>query len=89
MTNAFTVVGLAGGGDWSVRYFDAVVGGSDITAEITGGGAGIALLPGASWEFRAEVTAGLAVPPGTSNMLVGDGHFGSPIPAAQLTRLRW
>jgi uncharacterized repeat protein (TIGR01451 family) len=74
LTNAFTVVGSPGGGGWSVRYFDALVGGSDITAEVAGGGAGLSLLPGASWEFRAEVTASLAVLPGASNILYVTGR---------------
>jgi uncharacterized repeat protein (TIGR01451 family) len=74
LTNVFTVAGTAGSDDWTVRYFDALVGGSDITAEVTGGGAGISLLPGASWEFRAEVTASLAVPPGASNILYVTGR---------------
>jgi uncharacterized repeat protein (TIGR01451 family) len=69
ITNLFTMTGSAGGSGWTIRYFDAVMGGSDITSEITGAGAGISLLPGASWEFRAEVTPSLAVLPGQSNVL--------------------
>ena len=66
ITNAFTVTGSPEVSGWSTRYFDSVIGGSDITSEITGGGVGISLLPGASWEFRAEVTASSAVSPGGS-----------------------
>ena len=76
LTNAFTVVASPGRDGWSVRYFDALTGGTDITADLTSGGAGIALLPGASWEFRAEVMASLAVPPGTSNVLAATATSG-------------
>ncbi len=69
LTNAFKVTAGAGGGFWTVKYFDSLAGGSDITAEITGPGTGISLLPGASWELRAEVTLLDGVTPGSSNTL--------------------
>lgn len=50
---------LKGTGDstgWTVRYYDALSGGTDITGLITGSGKTISLTPGASQSLRFEVT---------------------------------
>lgn len=70
LTNYFAVRGTAGGGGWSVRYFDAVSAGAEITSDVTGGGTLVALAPGASWEFHAEILPDIAVPRGTSNTVL-------------------
>lgn len=38
VSDSFTVTGTAGGGGWTVAYFDAATGGNDITAQVTGAG---------------------------------------------------
>jgi len=58
----FTVTGGGDNANWGHRYFDALSGGSDITASITGAGRDVTLDPGAFVEWRLEVT-----PDATSN----------------------
>ena len=69
LTNYFAIRAGAGGGGWSVRYFDAVTGGGDITGEITDVGTVVSLIPGGSWEFHAEITPDGSVPGGSSNVI--------------------
>jgi len=60
--DSLTVIGTAGDAGWTVNYFDALAGGTDITAQVTGGGWSTgALAPDGSKEIRVEVTpSGLA-----------------------------
>jgi len=58
----FSVTGGGDNANWGHRYFDALSGGSDITASITGAGQQVTLDPGAFVEWRLEVT-----PDATSN----------------------
>jgi len=58
----FSVTGGGDNANWGHRYFDALSGGSDITASITGAGRDVTLDPGAFVEWRLEVT-----PDATSN----------------------
>jgi len=53
----FTVLGTAGGGGWTVNYFDAPSGGSDITSQITSSTwVTPTLIPGEITQIRLEVT---------------------------------
>ena len=52
-----TLTGPAGSTGWTVRYFDAPTGGSDMTTAVTGSGWTIGLGPGATREIRVELTA--------------------------------
>jgi len=70
LTNYFTVRGSAGGGGWTVRYFDAVAGGVEVSSDVTGAGLPVALGPGASWECHAEVLPDATVPRGMSNAVL-------------------
>ncbi|MCX6879845.1 MAG: hypothetical protein NTW21_39480 [Verrucomicrobia bacterium] len=70
LTNFFTLRGPAGGPGWSVRYFDAVSAGAEITGDMTAGGTIVALPPNASWEGRVEVTFDVTVPRGTAKELL-------------------
>ena len=55
--DALNVSGTAGGGGWTITYYDALSGGSDITSDVIGGGWSTGVLaPGASKEIRVEVT---------------------------------
>lgn len=72
---SFQVRGNAGGTGWTVKYFDALSGGNDITARVTAttGPAWPAdpLAPGASTVIRVEATPGATVPVGaTQHVLV-------------------
>lgn len=59
------VTGTAGDANWTVSYFDAFSGGSDITTEVTGAGwTSAALSSGATAEIRAEVLPGVSVAEG-------------------------
>ena len=69
-TNYFKVRGSAGTGGWSVRYFDAVNGGSEITDDVTGDGSVVTLIPNGFWECRAEIMADLSVPDTTTNTVL-------------------
>ena len=52
------VTGPAAGRSYTVRYFDAPVGGNDVTAAVTGGGwVSGALAPGAEAPLRVELSA--------------------------------
>ncbi len=68
-TNTFTVTGTPGSGGWNARYFDGLTGSSEITADVTSSGVWVTLVPGATWEFRAEVNPDAAVPPNATNTL--------------------
>ncbi len=62
LTDQFLVRGPAGGGGWTVAYFDALNGGSNITAQVTGAGwitPGLTISAGV--EFRVEVTGDATV----------------------------
>ena len=69
VTNSFRITAPGGDPGWNVRYFDALVGGSEITGEMTNTGTLAYMSPGATWEFRAEVSAAGA-PPGASNSVL-------------------
>lgn len=65
--DGFTVTGPAGGSGWTVAYYDQLVGGNDITTQVTGAGwqtGGIN--PAENKEIRVEVTPDLSVPNGSS-----------------------
>ncbi|MHB8521793.1 MAG: right-handed parallel beta-helix repeat-containing protein [Limisphaerales bacterium] len=58
------VTGAAGGGGWTVKYFDSLSPGNELTASITGA-SGLTLTnvnPGSAFEFRLEVTPSATVP---------------------------
>lgn len=65
--DGFTVTGPAGGSGWNVAYYDELVGGNNITSQVTGSGwlTG-GLNPGENKEIRVEVTPDLTVPNGSS-----------------------
>lgn len=52
----YTVTGGGNSAHWTVRYFDALRGGNEITAAVTGAGKAVALAPRAFVEWRLEVT---------------------------------
>ncbi len=67
VSDTFTVTGLAGGSGWTVTYYDALAGGTDITAQVTGAGWSTgALASAASTEIRVEVTPDGTVAAGSS-----------------------
>ena len=55
--DSFNITATKTGSSWTVKYFDALTGGTDITSNITGDGWIVSLASGASKEFRIEVTA--------------------------------
>lgn len=69
LTNAFRLFGTDGAGGWNVRYLDALIGGVDVSGDLTVAGLPVYLPPGGSFEFRVEVTPNLSVPRGASNVL--------------------
>ena len=70
VTNTFTLAGTPGGPGWTVRYFDSVSAGADVTAQVIANDLPVFLAPGASWEGRVEVTFTEAVPRGTTNTVL-------------------
>ena len=65
--DTLNVSGTAGGGGWTITYYDALSGGSDITSDVIGGGWSTGLLaPGASKEIRVEVTPDSTLAGGSS-----------------------
>ncbi len=72
VSDSFTITGPAGGSGWTVTYYNALSGGSDITAQITGAGWGSgSLAAGASKVFRVEVSPDGTVPDqGTKSLLI-------------------
>lgn len=58
--DAYNVTGTGdGGGGWTVKYYDALTGGTDITGQITGAGWSTGSLdPDGSREIRVEMTGG-------------------------------
>ena len=67
VADSFTVKGPGDSGGWTVHYFNAASGGSDITAAVVAGTWSTGVLAvGATKEFRVEVTPDLTVLPGTS-----------------------
>ncbi|MCK4533262.1 T9SS type A sorting domain-containing protein [bacterium] len=65
-SDTFVVTGTGGVSDWTVNYYDALSGGSDITADVTGAGwSSGALASGANTEIRVEVTPGAEAGGGT------------------------
>ena len=70
--DTFTITGNGGGSGygWTVRYYDALTGGKDITAAVTGAGwATTAVGRGGQREFRVEVSPGSNLPLGASRAL--------------------
>lgn len=69
-SDTLKVTGTAAGAGWTVRYFDAASGGTDITAQVTGAnGWRPQLASTVSQEFRVEVTAGVGVAAGAAQAL--------------------
>jgi uncharacterized repeat protein (TIGR01451 family) len=68
LTNTFSLRGSGSVCGWTLRYFDALSEGSDCTAAVLAGSKYLTLLPGASYEFRLEMTLDLSLPGGSSNM---------------------
>jgi hypothetical protein len=65
--DGFTVTGPAGGSGWNIAYYDELVGGNNITSQVTGSGWPTGgLNPGENKEIRVEVTPDLTVPSGNS-----------------------
>ncbi len=63
--DSFLITGTGGDASWTVQYFDAYTGGSDITAEITGAGWHTGSIdPADSVRIRLEVTPAHDVPGG-------------------------
>ena len=68
--DTFGVTGSRSGSGWTIRYFDAVSGGTEITAQVTGTGwVGASLAPGTTRDLRVEVLAGATLMGGTSGLL--------------------
>ncbi len=65
--SSFWLRGSAGTNGWLVQYFNALLGGLDITSLMTGSGTNLTLAPKAGWQLRLEVTPGAAVLRGASN----------------------
>ncbi|MHB9134784.1 MAG: C10 family peptidase [Armatimonadota bacterium] len=62
-----TVTGIAGDSNWTVRYFDTLTGGNNITGQVTGSGWVTPLLTAAGGhEMRVEVTPSTTTAGGTS-----------------------
>jgi len=59
-TQTFTVVGAGGSTGWSVQYFDAATGGTNITSSVIGAGKTFTLDIGVEQPLRAEVTPSAA-----------------------------
>ena len=81
----YLLQGLASDANWTVRYFDALVDGADITLPLTvEPGWAVTLAPGQARELRVEVTPnnGLSdlstVTVQIVTMLIGDTEFDSP-----------
>ncbi|MEN6573401.1 hypothetical protein [Methanobacterium aggregans] len=55
--DGFNITATTTDASWTVKYFDALTGGNDITSNITGDGWIVSLASGASKEFMVEVTA--------------------------------
>jgi len=53
--DTIVITGEAGGGDFSVKYFDSKSGGNEITGQVTGSGYSYTLAPGVSAEGRVEI----------------------------------
>lgn len=69
-TDTMVVKGNMGGAGWTVRYFDQVIGGNEITSSVTGSGWSVALAAGGMIEIRLEVTADTTIPNGTVNTVL-------------------
>jgi streptogramin lyase/methionine-rich copper-binding protein CopC len=68
---ALTLSGPGSGDGWSIRYFDALVGGTEISKVVASGGyVSPALAPGRAVEIRVEVTPSSAVPEGSTKDVV-------------------
>jgi hypothetical protein len=62
VTEQFRVGGPAGSAGWTIKYFNAATGGTEITASVTKGGwLTPPLARGATREVRVEVTPGSTV----------------------------
>lgn len=66
----FTIGGPAGGGGWTVRYFNDSMGGIEITPVVVAGWQTPIVAPGDSVQLRIEVTADSTVAVGAGNTLV-------------------
>jgi fibronectin type 3 domain-containing protein len=87
----FTISGSAGQNGWSVRYFDALEGGVDITAQVTGAGgwSTAPLEPQGFRDLRVEVTAGETVAPGAGQEVLISAKSGEVVmDAAKLSTTR-
>jgi len=70
-SDSFTITGTVGGSGWTVTYYDALTGGSDITGQVTGLGWHTgSLAVGDSRQFRVEVTPGGTVAAGASKEIL-------------------
>ncbi|MCX7767377.1 MAG: hypothetical protein N2246_11795, partial [Candidatus Sumerlaeia bacterium] len=66
ISESFLITGNTGGSGWLVKYYDALIGGRDVTAQVTGSGWQVTQLPPGSWiEFRCEVRLDFSVPDNT------------------------
>ncbi len=76
----FRITGLAGRSGWTVRYFDAAGGGTDVTGPVTAAGwMSPVLAPGASIRLRVEVIAGSTVALGAqANLRIMAASAGDP-----------
>lgn len=80
-SSSYKVSGPGTESGWTARYFDALTGGNNITADIEGDGWETPLLAeGESCELRVEVTPSEAVPPQTARSLLiaAQGAQGDP-----------
>jgi uncharacterized membrane protein len=79
VTDSFTITGTKGNSQWTVKYYDALSGGNDITDQVTGTGWTVSLAAGGTKQFRVEVTPGSGVASGTvKNVLVKATSTGDP-----------
>ncbi|MCK4908857.1 MAG: hypothetical protein KAS70_03060, partial [Planctomycetes bacterium] len=64
-SDTFILTGTAGDSDWTVSYYDALSGGTEITSQLTGAGwsTGVLGLGGAK-EIRVEITPGIGAAAG-------------------------
>jgi uncharacterized repeat protein (TIGR01451 family) len=68
VTNTFRLLAPLAAEGWSTRWFDDLVSSNDISADITSDGIYVSLVPGAAFDFRAEVASAGVVT--TSNSLL-------------------
>lgn len=91
-SDSFRITGTGGGTGWTVVYYNAATGGTDITSQVTGGGYTTGTIAtGASTDLRVEVTPAGFVADGDSFTVTITGTSttsGSRVDAVRATTTR-